>query len=194
MPQIRVQTCNSRVVLVLQIATPPRVGPTHTLPFIGYLPAIAAAAATALPLTGPQSQKALQMCPAWCKKVQILLRGRSTKRTLTWIQGYGRHRKQTHTHTEKEMGTQDEALSIASFAQFQFPQLLLCCIKLMKRIPASLCFDPAGHPYPATQYLPAPYLVQLCLLLISLRVLPKRYNAPTYIHYQVTAPVMAIFH
>lgn len=57
MPQIRVQTCNSRVVLVLalalalQIATPPRVGPTHTLPFIGYLPAIAAAAATALPLT-----------------------------------------------------------------------------------------------------------------------------------------------
>lgn len=72
-----------------------------TLPFIGYLPAIAA---TALPLTGPQSQKALRMCPTWCKKVQILLRGRSTKRTLTWIHGYGRHRERirTHTHTRTQ--------------------------------------------------------------------------------------------
>lgn len=56
-----------------------------TLPFIGYLPAIAA---TALPLTGPQSQKALRMCPTWCKKSPNIVAWAQHKTNIdmdTWI-------------------------------------------------------------------------------------------------------------
>jgi len=40
--------------------------------------------------------------------------------------------------------TQDDTLTIASFTAFQFPQLQMCCIRLMKRLSLTICFDPSG--------------------------------------------------
>lgn len=95
----------------------------YILPFIGYLPA--------LPLTGPpKSQKAWQMCAAWRKKGQNI---------VAWAQHMHKHSSRdtmwglgTDTHTGWTR------CLLHPLQRFNFHNCYCPCIKLMKRIPASL--------------------------------------------------------